>query len=295
MKRACVLVVCIGFCLPAQAQRFSVSAGIYSGITASFTADEGIKNDSRYEGRFETKFAPIGVNFGVDYERFGIMVSPGLVSLGQNFYLTNIVGGQEGLREIDLKYLNVPVSLKFHLVNFTAFKLSALLSLSPAFLLDGKEELSHKSAKLQFPSEVYPILPPGYSVEYDGVLAPEVNHFIIGEKKDFKSMQFFAGAGFRSDWDPSNHWRISVDFRVNYGILDPRTEAYTRNQESTRSLYAVAGERRDMFAQITIGISRYIEMELHDKERKKKLKGTTKRYRPAPYGSQRSAQSKPKD
>lgn len=287
-------MLCLSLCWSAHAQRFSISAGVYSGMTASYTSDEGIKKDPRYQRRFEAKFAPIGINFGVDYERFGVMVSPGLVNLGQNFYVVNKFGGQDGLRKIDLKYLNVPVALKFHLVNFTAFKLSALLSLSPAFLLEGKEELSHQQTKLQFPEDAYSILPPNYTVEYDGVLVPEVNSLSIGQKKDFKSMQFFAGAGIRTDWDPSNHWRISLDFRINYGILDPRTKTYTLQQESMRSLYTMPGERREMFAQITLGISRYIEIELSEKERKKRLNGTTKKYRPQ-YPNSRARQSKPKE
>jgi Outer membrane protein beta-barrel domain len=294
MIRLINLLLFLSLCWSGHAQRFSISAGVYSGMTASYTADEGIKKDSRYQGRFEAKLAPIGINFGVDYERFGLMVSPGLVSLGQNFYLVNNFGGQEGLRKTDLKYVNVPVTLKFHLVHFTAFKLSALLSVSPAFLLEGEETLSHQQAKLQFPDEVYSILPSNYIVEYDGVLAPEVNNLILGQKKDFKPMQLFAGAGFRTDWDPSNHWRISLDFRVNYGIFDPRTKAYTHQQESTLALYTMPGERRDMFAQITLGISRYIEIELSEKERKKKLNGTTKKYRPQ-YPNSRPRQSRPKE
>jgi hypothetical protein len=294
MIRLSVLMLCLSLCWSGHAQRFSISAGAYSGMTASYTSDEGIKKDPRYQGRFEAKFAPIGIDFGVDYERFGVMVSPGLVNLGQNFYVVNNFGGQDGLRTIDLKYLNVPVALKFHLVNFTAFKLSALLSLSPAFLLEGKEELTHQQTKLQFPEEAYSILPSNYTVEYDGVLAPEVNNLSIGQKKDFKSMQFFAGAGIRTDWDPSNHWRISLDFRINYGIFDPRTKTFTQQQESTVSLYTIPGERREMFAQITLGISRYIEIELSEKERKKRLNGTTKKYRPQ-YPNSRYRQSKPKE
>lgn len=264
----------------ANAQRFSISLGAYSGVMASYTADKGIENDPRYDKRFEAKLAPIGLNFSLDYEGFGVMVSPGIINVGQNFYLINTEGGQDGLRRIDLRYLAVPVSLKAHLVHFAAFKFSALATITPSFLLDGSEMLNHHPTKLHFPQAVYPILPADYIVEYDGVLAPEVKDYSIAEKKDFRPVQVFAGLGFRSDWDPSDHWRISVDFRVNYGLFDPRTPAYTSNRESTVRLYDIPGERRDMFAQFTVGISRYIEFEQSEKERKKKLKGTTRRYVP---------------
>jgi hypothetical protein len=282
--------------LKSHAQRFSVALGVYSGITASYSSDKGIENDPRYEQRFEAKLAPFGVNFSLDYESFGLMLSPGLTNVGQNFYLVNTQGGQDGLRKIDLQYLTVPLSFKFHLVHFRAFKFSALATFTPAFLLDGSEQLSHGPTKLQFPTPTYSILPPDYIVEYDGVIAPAVNDYVIAEKKDFRSLQLFAGAGFRSEWDPSNHWRISVDFRLNYGLFDPRTEHYTStNNESTVKLYDIPGERRDIFAQFTVGISRYIEFEQSEKERKKKLKGTTRKYVPTRYPGQKVRQSKPKE
>jgi hypothetical protein len=294
MRRTCFLLIFLCWGLVTQAQLYSISFGVYTGGTAPFSFDEGIKKDPRYQGQFKAKFVPIGINIGLDYETFGVMASPGLINVGQNFYLLNTQGGQDGLRKIDLRYFTVPLSFRVHLIHFTTFKLSALASISPSFLLAGKEELSHSATKIQFPQQVYPILPAGYTVEYDGVLAPELQGYSMAEKKDFRSLQIFAGAGFRSDWDPSNHWRISVDLRVNYGIFDPRTEAYTRNEESAPSLYKLAGERRDVFAQFTIGISRYIEIEKSEKERKKKLKGTTRKYKPTQHPGQRSKQSKPK-
>jgi hypothetical protein len=279
----------------ANAQRFSVSLGVYSGITACYTADKGIEKDPRYEERFEAKMAPIGLNVSLDYEGFGLMLSPGIINVGQNFYLINTEGGQDGLRRVDLKYLAVPLSLKAHLIHFSAFKFSALATITPSFLLDGTEVLNHHPTKLQFPASVYPILPPDYIIEYDGVLTPEVKDHIIAEKTDFRPMQLFAGLGFRSDWDPSNHWRISVDFRVNYGLFDPRTPDYNRSNESTVRLYDIPGQRRDMFAQFTVGISRYLEFEQSEKERKKKLKGTTKRYQPTKRAGQNTRQFKPRD
>jgi hypothetical protein len=295
MARYISLVFLILLSLVTQAQQFSFSFGVYTGVTGSFTSDEGIKKDPRYEGSFEAKFAPIGINIGLDYEGVGLMVSPGLINVGQNFYVVNTSGGQDGLRKIDLQYLTIPVSFKVHLVQFNAFKLSALASISPAFLLKGTEEVSHRSTKLEFPPAAYSILPSSYTIEYDGVLAPEVDRHSLGEKKDFRSLQLYAGAGFRTDWDPTDHWRISADLRFNYGIFDPRTEQYTKNRESTSSLYAIPGERRDMFAQFTIGISRYIEFEKSEYDRKRKLKGSSRKYRPTVYPGHRSKQSKPKD
>ena len=235
------------------------------------------------------------LNLGIDFEGFGLMVSPGIVNVGQNFYVVNTQRGQDGLREIDLRYFSVPVSFKVNLVRFYAFKLSAVASIAPSFLMDGREELSHRPTKLIFPAEVYPILPSTYTIEYDGVLAPEVDHYSISQKKDFRPVQLFAGAGFRTEWDPSNHWRIAVDLRLNYGVFDPRSGTYKENLESTVGLYEVATERRDIFAQFTVGISRYFEFDKSEKERSRKIRGSSKRFKPTQYPGQRVRVGKPKD
>jgi hypothetical protein len=296
MPRMLVFVLVIIASLPkVKAQEWSVSLGVYTGVAGSFTSDKGIENDPRYEARFETKLVPIGLNLGIDFEGFGLMVSPGIINVGQNFYVVNTQRGQEGLREIDLRYLSVPVSFKVNLVRFYAFKLSGVASIAPSFLMGGSEELSHRSSKLIFPEEVYPMLPSTYKIEYDGVLAPEVDHHVISQKKDFRPVQLFAGAGFRTEWDPSNHWRIAVDLRLNYGVFDPRSGTYKESLESTVGLYEVATDRRDIFAQFTVGISRYFEFDNSDKERSRKIRGSSKRFKPTQYPGQRVRVGKPKD
>jgi len=294
MRKLFLLAFFIPLIFVAQAQQISMSVGLFSGITGSYTSDKGIRNDPRYKARYEARLAPIGLNLGIDYEAFGLMLSPGLTTLGQNFYVLNTFEGQVGLRTIELKYLNVPVSFKVHLFKTTFLKISALASFGPAFLLSGKEKLSHDYAKIPFPPATYSILPPDYTVEYDGVLAPEIKDYTIAEKEDFKPLQLFAGAGFRTDWDVSNSWRISLDLRVNYGLSEPRSDKFVENLKSTTSLYQIPGERRDMFAQLSLGISKYIEFDKTDKDRQKKLKGTTRQYKPTKYPGQKSRTGKPK-
>lgn len=276
------------------AQQFSMSLGVHTGITTAYTIDDGISKDPRYKGTYDVKFAPIGINFGVDYEGFGFVASPGIINTGQNFYVVNTSGGQNGDRKINLKYLNVPVAIKVHIINLSFFKLSGLASISAAYLIDGQEKVSHTETKLKFPLAVYPILPPNYIVQYDGVAVPEVNDYIISEKKDFKSVQAFVAAGFRSDWDVSNHWRVSIDFRVNYGIFEPRTDEYLAKLNANQTLYDIPGKRSDMFAQLSFGISRYIEFDKDDQDRKKKLKGSSKKFKPKvyPYPKPRATKSK---
>jgi hypothetical protein len=276
------------------AQQVSMSLGVYTGLTSPYTIDGGINKDPRYKGNYEVKFAPIGVNFGMDYEGFGFVVSPGIVNIGQNFYVVNTLGGHNGRRKIDLKYMNVPVAFKVHIIRLSFLKISGLVSVSAAYLMDGKQTIYHTAAKLEFPEEVYPILPAGYNVQYDGVAVPDVSSYTISEKKDFIPMQIFVAAGFRSDWDVSNHWRVSFDARLNYGIREPREKDYLSRVDAYQTLYDIPGNRRDIFAQLSIGISRYIEFEKSDQERKKKLKGSPRKYSPQRYPYPKPKNNKPK-
>ena len=294
MVRLCTTFFLVCFSALTSAQQFSMSLGVYTGLTSTFTLDDGISNDPRYDAAYEVKFSPIGINFGMDYEGFGFVVSPGIINLGQNFYVVNTSGGHDGKRKINLQYLNIPAAFKIHIIKLSFFKVSGIISLSAAYLMDGEETISHNATKLKFPTEVYPILPDDYIVEYDGVLVPEVSNYEISRKSDFKSLQLYAAAGFRSDWDISNHWRLTFDFRLNYGLYDPRTDEYVAKVNAYQTLYDMPGERRDLFPQISLGISRYIDIEKSDHERKKKIKGSSKGYKPAKYPYPKPRTTKPK-
>jgi hypothetical protein len=286
-----LLFVCVS---TTWAQQVSVGLGVFTGLTSSFTLDDGITADPRYTTRYEVNFAPVGIYLGIDYEGFGIGVSPGLVNLGQTFYVVNTVGGQDGRRTLDLQYLQIPVAFKVHVISLSFFRVSALASVAPAFLLRGREVVGHTASKLIFPTEVYPILPPDYVVQYDGVVVPDVDEYVISDKEDFKPFQVFVAAGFRSDWDVSDHWRVSLDFRLNYGIYESRTDAYLQSLNNYQELYAVPGTRPDLFPQLTIGISRFISLERRDIDQRKRLKGSSRQHKVPKYPYPKPRTKKPK-
>jgi hypothetical protein len=119
MKRApwlCLLLFIVSV-THSQGQSHSVSLGVYTGITSTYVWDEGINSDPRYETRYDVKFAPIGIDYGIDYEGFGFVVSPGLMNIGQKYNVINTLGGQEGIRKGKLSYLNLPIAVKVHVID----------------------------------------------------------------------------------------------------------------------------------------------------------------------------------
>jgi hypothetical protein len=270
------------FCaLPAFCQLYSVAVGVYGGMTVPYTLDEGIDKDPRYKSRYMIKAQPAGLMFAMDYQNVGFLLSPGIYTLGQNYYLVNASGGQDGERKLDLHYAMLPVSFKVHLIDLSFFRVSAVASASVAFLYNVKDRLVHKYTKLRFPYPTYPIIEqlPGYSIEYDGVIAPPTD-LRVSSKSDYKSLQFFGGIGLASDWNVTQHWRVTFDFRVNYGVLDSRSDEYLRRIGNYESIYDTPGARKEMFAQINIGICRFLDFDKGDRDREKNLKGNKKKFEP---------------
>lgn len=269
MRRLVFLVFFFVAFTALYSQPNQISLGVFTGITSPYTFDSGINRDSRYEQRYQVKLAPIGISYGVDYQGYGFVVSPGLINIGQDMNMVNSVGGYEGTRRINMKYLEVPIGFKFHVIDLAFFKVSLLAGFGAGVLLKGTETITHNYAKFRFPSDVYPILPSDYIIEYDGVIAPEITKLEIVKNEDFNKIQLFGSVGFRSDWDFKESWRIAFDFRANYGINETRNTSYLARTRANETLYDLDGQRREMFASLTVGIARYIEV---DKEKSQKTK-----------------------
>jgi hypothetical protein len=265
-----------GFC-----QQYSMALGVYGGMTVPYTLDAGMDKDPRYKSKYTVKAQPAGLMFAMDYENVGFLISPGIFTLGQNYYIVNASGGQDGERSLDLKYALLPFSLKVHLIDLSFFRVSAVATASAAFLYDARDHLTHEYTKLRFPSRTYPLIEqlPGYSIEYDGVISPETS-LMPSKKSDYRSLQFFAGLGLCSDWNVTEHWRVTFDFRVNYGLLDSRSDEYLRRIGNYESIYDIPGDRKEMFAHLAIGISRFLDFDKGDRDRERNLKGNKKKFDP---------------
>ena len=270
------------------AQQHSIGVGVFSGFTVPYSLDKGMDLDSRYSARYSLKGAPIGVSLSKDLEHFGFLLTPGIITIGQDYNVVNTEGGHNGRRERDSRFFSIPFALKVHLIDLDFFRVSALATVSAAFLFDVTDRISHDLTKLNFPKNTYPFLPEGYLIEYDGVVSPMVKGTTISQVSDYNKIQAFAGIGLRADWDVSNHWRVSIDFRVNYGLLEPRTDEYLERINIYTSIYDNPGSKRDLYAQFGIGIGRFLDFDKNDKDREKKLKGTRRVLVPQKHSKPRS-------
>ena len=238
-----------------------VSTGVFTGLTAPFTLDQGTSDDPRYQQRYVVKYAPIGFNFEIDYDGFGIITSPSYMKDGQNFNVLNSVGGQMGVRKINMQYIDIPLGFKLHIIDLSFFKVSFVAAAGMQYLISGEETISHQAGKMWFPLEVDPILPPEYIREYDGVQVPKVDHYQMLTTSDFNKIQFTGALGFRSDWEVTQTLKISFDLRANYSFLESRSSGYVTKVENYETLYDLAGDRKEVFIYFTIGVSRIFDLE----------------------------------
>ena len=282
------------------------SLGIFSGITVPYTFDAGINKDARYRLKYNVKYTPIGIHYGVDFDGYGVMIDPCLIRIGQSFNVINTTGGHVGERKIDLTYFQFPAALKLHIIDLSFFKVSFVASIGFGVLLDGKETITHPDTKLRFPIAVTGSYPsaentqfeldhPGYTVEYDGVLAPSINSKSLLSKNDFLSFQLFGGIGFRSDWDVTETWRVSFDLRGNIGALEPRKSDHLDRIKNNQAIYEIEGARRDLFLSFTIGVARTLEIEPQEKDRKIRQRRENKPRRPVKYPWAKPRNKKPKN
>ena len=287
LKPACLLVFfALLATVSARAQEVH-SLGLFTGIAVPYTWDDGINQDSRYRTRFDIKYSPIGVHYGVDKEGHGFMFDPSIIRIGQNFNVINTTGGEMGERRIDLTYVQIPVSLKLHIIDMSFFKVSLVAGVGAGFLLNGKETIRHTDEKMNISNKLTGTTQDEYTafenkyapfvnrVVYDGVIMENVNTK-LSDTKDYQKFQLFGSIGFRSDWDFSENWRASFDLRGNIGILEPRTSDYTKRMKNYEALYDLYGNRRDLFLSLTFGIARTLTIEHREKQAKKNKRMSTK-------------------
>jgi hypothetical protein len=247
------------------------SFGIFGGVTAPFTLDQGMEKDLRYYGRFTLRGTPIGFNYGYDVVGIGVLVSPSYLKIGQQFNIKNTTNGSAGTRDVKFNYFSLPVALKVHVNDMAFFRLSVVAALNFNVLISGEETLTYPTAsKLKFPKGVSVPTDPGYSVTYDGVFVPEEHDRIHTSQDKFNIFQLFGAVGLHSDFDINDDWGINFDGRANFGIFDPRTKDYIHELKNPSGPDDIVGnpgapdlygQRREVYLTATIGFSRLIQIK----------------------------------
>jgi hypothetical protein len=261
------------------------SFGIFAGLNAPFTLDQGLQKDPRFLGELTVRTTPIGFNYGMDYVGYGFLISPSYLQVGQKFIIQNTSGGHAGTRNVTMNYFSVPVALKLHINDISFFRLSMVAAVNFNYLLEGKETMNYVASKLKYPPRVSIPTDPGYVVSYDGVFVPDVNDQLYVSKDKFNPIQLFAGIGLRSDFDLNDSWSLNFDGRANFGVFDPRKSDYVQQLKTpsgppdlngSAGAPDIYGVRREVYLSVSIGFSKIVVTKKEFKPRYSTTSAPTK-------------------
>jgi hypothetical protein len=117
-KIFCGQGIAVLFVLLVSAVKSNAQVQTHIGITttynATFVLDQGLAKDPRYQAKFSHNWAPVGVNFGVDFGRtFGLSIEALQSVQGQTYDLLDVQKNVSGERKIDLRYIHFPLLVRF--------------------------------------------------------------------------------------------------------------------------------------------------------------------------------------
>jgi hypothetical protein len=212
-----------------QAQA-DVHLGLTTGYGATFIADKGISDAPRYKAAMTYNWSPVGINAGIDFgKKFGLTVEGILANHGQNFDIIDIADKVVGRREIDLKYFQLPLLMRFMNEGNSAVRGNFNLGGQVSFLTSATDKLHYSASTQTFPAGA--ALPAGAV----GVQRPDGNtqavllaqpETVVMSKKDgdFKKIGYQVVAAFGLDIDLSRHLYLAIQLRGNYNLTDMRID-----------------------------------------------------------------------
>jgi hypothetical protein len=261
-KKSFLLCVVLTSCFYVSQAQIQVHVGATTAYNATFVLDKGLKEDPRYSSKITYNWAPIGVNFGVDFGRkFGLSLESIMSKQGQIYELVNVADQVAGQRKIDLSYVQLPMLMRFMgggnggtRANFNLGpQLSILTDAVESIQADAgsrfeiPEGVDFEAIQQEFPSAVN---------NNDGTytIPTEVSQDLLTKKaNNFKSAEFQIAAAFGLDIDLSKHLYLTTQVRANYSLTDMRNgdviDAIKNGQGGE-----IFGQRANLLVGVQIGV-----------------------------------------
>jgi hypothetical protein len=211
-----------------------IHLGATTAYNATFVLDKGLSEDPRYSSTYTYNWAPVGLNFGVDFGRkFGLQLETIKSAQGQIYNVINTAKQIAGTRSIDVEYINIPLMLKF--MGGGSGKARGNFNFGPqlGILTKGIESLQTSKGDYEIPEGVsFETIKQDYpsaTLNNDGVsynLPNDIPTTALLQKEldDFKNTEFQLAVAFGLDIDLSRHLYLSTQVRANYSFTDMRNE-----------------------------------------------------------------------
>jgi hypothetical protein len=220
-----------------------IHVGLTTAVNSTFVLDQGLKTDPRYVSQVNTKWAPIGFNFGVDFtNKIGLTFESIKAAQGQIYQIVDMYEQIKGAREIDLKYFQFPLLLRMMGGSNKAARMNFQIGPQLSILDQGVETIQYEASDYMLPEganlQEGVELPEGISMadlqqNPDGSYSmPEMEPTTIlssaaeSEIQKFRDKEVQLAFGFGVDIDVLKHFYISANLRGNYSFTDMRNEQF---------------------------------------------------------------------
>lgn len=244
------------------AQLVNVHVGATTAVNATFVLDKGLAEDPRYNSEMTYKFAPIGLNFGVDIgKRFGLSLEAIKSNQGQIYKLVDAAQKVKGERNIDMSFLQLPMLMKF--MGRGDGKARGNFNIGPqlAFLTSARETIEAQAGTFEIPEGVeFSAIQNEFGADNvtdngDGTYTLENNvpstNILSKKANDFKNAEFSIAAAFGLDVDLSKHLYLTTQVRANYSITDMRNGDAIDELKAGNNIF---GRRANLLVGVQIGL-----------------------------------------
>lgn len=231
MKRLIILCVSILTFTTGMAQIIQIHVGATTTVNATYVLDKGLSEDPRYSSQATYQWAPIGLNFGVDFGRkFGLSLEGIKSKQGQIYDMIDKFEEVKGQRKIALDYLQLPMMFRFMSGGSAGTRANFNLGPQLSFLTDARETITAGAGQYTIPEgldfeSIQSEFPNAINND-DGTytLPADVPSKDLLTKKanDFKNTEFSIAGAFGLDIDLSKHLYLTTQVRATYSLTDMR-------------------------------------------------------------------------
>jgi Outer membrane protein beta-barrel domain len=236
-----------------------VHVGATTAYSATFVLDEGLSEDPRYNSTMTYNTSPIGLNVGIDFtNKFGLSLESIISNQGQIYEIINAAEQIAGERKIDLKYLNLPLLVRFMSGGNGGARANFNIGPQLSFLTEASETLLFEAGDYEIPADPDFVLPEGATDNGDGTYnipqgidSPE--EIYSKALDDFKTTEFQIAAAFGLDIDLARHLYLSTQIRANYSLTDMKNGDAWETISSDRP-QDIFSQRANLIVGIQLGL-----------------------------------------
>jgi hypothetical protein len=263
MKRilSLVFIVCICSVISHRTKaQIQIHLGATTSGNATFVLDKGLSKDPRYHSTYTYKFSPIGMTFGIDLgKKFGLSLEGIMSNQGQIYQIIDAAEKISGERNIDLRYIHLPLLMKFMSKGNGAARGNFNLGPQLSILTAATESVQANAGTYAIPEGVdftavqkeFPTAVDNENGTYTLSSDMPSQDLLTKRANDFRNTEFQIAMAFGLDIDLSRHLFLTTQIRANYSLTDMRNGDIIESLKSGNDIFS---QRANLLVGLQLGV-----------------------------------------